>query len=569
MAKQKLIFGLSEQELIWRRNSTLKKDREPWMTHWRDLSSNILPRNGRFLINTAIKDAPRYNSIYDNTATLAQRILSAGMMAGMTSPARPWFRLGTGDTELSQSDAVKLWLSKVTRMMLSIFSASNTYRSLHHLYGELGVFGTGASVVTDDFDAVIRHYPQTVGEYALAVDFKGDVDTIYRQVMKPVGSLVSEFGYENCSTRVKNLWDAAKLDDMIEICHAVEPRVDYDPRSRRPEEMPWKSVYFEVAADKDKNLKVGGFKRFPALAPRWDVLGGDVYGNSPGMECLGDVRQLQHEQLRKAVGIDYMTKPPVQAPVSMKGREIDMLPGGTSFYDGNGPNAGIKTLFDVNIRLDHLLMDIQDVRGRIRSSFYADLFLMLSQTNMPNMTATEVAERHEEKLIMLGPVLERLHNELLAPLIEMTFMRMIEAGIVPEPPPEMQGQQLDVEFVSILAQAQRAIGTNSMDRYVVTLGNIAAMKPGVLDKFDEDEWADQYADMLGVDPKLIVPDKKVALVRKARADAAAQQQKLDQAQQLADAGAKAGTVDMGGGTNAGMNIINQLSGYNSPGAEEY
>ena len=133
---------------------------------------------------------------------------------------------------------------------------------------------------------------------------------------------------------------------------------------------------------------------------------------------------------------------------------------------------------------------------------------------------TEVAERHEEKLLMLGPVLERMHNEILDPLIEMTFSRMVEAGIVPPPPDELQGMELNVEFVSMLAQAQRAIATNSVDRFVGNLGAMAGIKPEVLDKFDADRWADAYADMLGIDPELIVPGEQVALIRKQRAEAA-------------------------------------------------
>jgi hypothetical protein len=276
------------------------------------------------------------------------------------------------------------------------------------------------------------------------------------------------------------------------------------------------------------------------------------------MESLGDIKQLQHEQLRKAQGIDYQTKPPLQVPSYMKNRDVDSLPGGVTFIDG--AQGKIETAFNVNLNLDHLLRDIQDVRGRINSSFYADLFLMLANATDTRMTATEVAERHEEKLLMLGPVLERLHNELLDPLIDITFDRMVEAGLVPPAPEELQGMELNVEFVSMLAQAQRAIGTNSVDRYVNSMGMVAQMKPDVLDKFDSDAWADGYADMLGVDPSLIVAGPQVAKIRQARAQAqqaAAQQEAQNQA---AENMSKLGKVDAG---NA-MDMINQFSGYNSP-----
>jgi hypothetical protein len=252
------------------------------------------------------------------------------------------------------------------------------------------------------------------------------------------------------------------------------------------------------------------------------------------MESLGDIKQLQHEQLRKAQGIDFKTKPPLQVPTSVKNRDLDTLPGGVSYVDTAQPNGGIRTAFEVNIDLSHLLQDIQDVRERIKASFYADLFLMLAGSDNRNMTATEVAERHEEKLLMLGPVLERLHNEILDPLIETTFNQMVTAGIVPPAPKELENMELNVEFVSMLAQAQRAIATNGVDRFVGNLGMVAQFKPEVLDKFDADKWADEYADMLGVSPELIVPGEQVTLIRQQRAQAQAQMQQAAMAQQGAD-----------------------------------
>jgi hypothetical protein len=297
------------------------------------------------------------------------------------------------------------------------------------------------------------------------------------------------------------------------------------------------------------------------------VIGGDIYGNSPGMEALGDIKQLQHEQLRKAQAIDYQTKPPLQVPASMKNRDIEMLPGGISYYDG-AANNGIKTAFEVNLNLQYLLNDIMDCRERVRGAFYADLFLMLANAG-PNtrMTATEVAERHEEKLIMLGPVLERLHNELLAPLVDTTFTRMVQAGIVPPAPQELQGMDLNIEFVSMLAQAQRAIGTNAVDRFVGNLGAIAQMKPDILDKFDQDEWADVYADMLGIDPALIIADKDVALIRQARAQAMAAKEQAAVMQQQSQT-VKNMAQSPTGGDNALTDITNMFSGYGSPSALE-
>jgi hypothetical protein len=318
--------------------------------------------------------------------------------------------------------------------------------------------------------------------------------------------------------------------------------------------MPFRSVYFEKGGESSKILRESGFKKFPGLCPRWAVLGGDIYGSSPAMEALGDVKQLQHEHLRKAQAIDYMTQPPLQAPTSMSGQGVNMIPGGVTYVDAVTPQGAIRSAFDVRLDLSHLLADIQDVRQRIEACFYADLFRMLSIGPTQQMTATEVAERHEEKLLMLGPVTERMQNEVHGPLIDRTFEAIIAAGLVPPPPPELQGRELNVEFISLLAQAQREVSGNGMDRFVRRIGEVAAIKPEVLDKLDVDRWADAYADLLGVDPELVVPGERVALVRQARAEQQAEIARQEQAAQQAQTMQTLSKADI-----SGQNVLTGLA----------
>lgn len=547
------------QERHAARWASLKTERSSWDSHWKEISTHLLPRSGRFLVSDTNKGDKRHNNILDSTGSEALDVLAAGMMAGMTSPARPWFRLATPDADLNKSPAVKLWLSQCTRLMLDVFAKSNTYRALHTAYTELGSFGTASNIMMPDFKTVIHSYPLTTGEFCIAQNWKGEPDTLYREFQKPVGNLVSEFGIENVSMLARQLWNKNQLDAKITVIHAIEPRQDRDSRKRDGLNMPWSSVYFEPS-EKTKVLRESGYKQFPALAARWATAGGDVYGHSPGMNALGDIKQLQHQQLRKAQAIDFKSNPPLQVPSSLKNRDIDRLPGGITYVDQTSTNSAVRSMFEVNLDLNHMLADIQDVRTRIRAAFKADLFLMLANSTNTTMTATEVAERHEEKLLMLGPVVERLHSELLDPLIEITFSQMVEAGIVPPPPPELEGMDLKVEFVSMLAQAQRAIATNGIDRYVGNLGQVASFKPDVLDKFNADEWADGYGDMLGVDPQFIVSNDKVALIRADRAKAAQAQQQAAMAEQMAGAAQKLGTVQTDTG-NAGNDIMKQFSGY--------
>ncbi len=546
-----------------KRWASLVTERSSWMSHWQEISQFLLPRSGRFFVTDRNRGEKRHNNIIDSTATRALRILAAGMMSGMSSPARPWFRLTVLDEDLMEYAPVKLWLDQVAKRMRSIFSRSNTYRALHNAYEELGAFGTAAIVIEDDFENVIHNHPLTAGEYCLATNSKGEPTTLYRQFDMTVGAMVREFGRGACSINVQNLYDRGNLDSWVTITHAIEPRYDRDATKRDSMNMAWKSCYFEQSRDNvDKVLRVGGMRRFKAVCPRWNAVGGDIYGTGPGAETLGDIKQLQQEQMRKGQGIDFMTKPPLQVPSSMKEAGVNALPGGVNYVDTAGTTAGIRTAWEVRLDLNHLLADIQDVRQRINSNFYADLFLMLANLDRTQMTATEVAERHEEKLLMLGPTLERLNNELFDPLIDITFERGVEVGIFPVPPPELSEMDLNVQYISVLAQAQRAVGTNSVNRLLGTVGAIAGLKPEVLDKIDADQVVDVYADLLGVDPSLVVPDDKVEIIRAQRAQQQQAAAAMANAQQAADTAKKLSDAKTGE-QNALSDFMRSLSGYST------
>lgn len=549
------------------RQAAMHAERSSWMSHWRDVAEYQLPRSGRFLMEAANRGDKRHGKIIDSTAIFSHRTLAAGMMSGMTSPARPWFRMALDDKDLMEYGPVKEWLHRVVEKMRAVFAASNTYSTLQQCYEELGAFGTWAGFVRPNFENVIHHHPMTIGEYALAADDEGKVNTLVRDVKMTVGQMVKRFGAENCSQAVRNLHARGSFDVWVDVIHFAGPREEINPDKRDPKNMPVESIYIEPGGDRDVVLGESGFKRFPCLAPRWALLSSDIYGHSPGMVCLGDVKQLQHAQLRKAQAIDYQVNPPLQIPVAYKDQASKRLPGGAMFVDATAPGGGVRSAYEVTLRLDSLLEDIRDTRERIRSAYYADLFmLMASQPAGGRMTATEVAERHEEKLLMLGPVLERLHNELLSPLIDITFDRLQEAGVLPPPPPELldEGVDIKIEFVSTLAQAQRAVAAAGTDRLLGTVGTLMSMKPDVADKVDLDQVIDEYAEMFGVPPRIIVDDDRVAAIREERAKQAAQAQAMEAAPALADTAQKASNID----PQNMRDVMNMFQGYGSPSGAE-
>jgi hypothetical protein len=529
------------------------------MSHWQEITDFLLPRSGRYFETDRNRDGRHhYNEIIDSSGTDALDVIASGMLAGASSPARPWFRFATSDPDLNQFHRVRLWLDDTRDRVLRVFNKSNTYRAYHNHYEQLAAFGTSASVLVEDHENVVHHYQSPLGEFALGTDFKGNVDTIYRRFQRTVGEVVREFGRDRVSHTVSDLFDKGRVDGPVQLLHVIEPRDLYDSRRRDSRNMPWLSAYIEIGKESDKAiLRESGYRRFPAMAPRWAVNPGDIYGNSPGMRGLGDIKQLQHEQMRKGELLDFATRPPVQVPTSIAERDREMFPGGIIPYDQMVPSGGVRAAWESRLDPTALIHDIEDVRTRIRRAFKADMFLMLAQPpagRSSQMTATEVLEKHEEKLLQLGPTMERVHNELLEPSIDQTFILMWDRGMFLPPPPELQGgEEIAVEFISILAQAQAMIGMNAIDRWTTSVLAISEAKPEILDKLDVDAYADEAADRLGVDPGIVVSNQGVKQLREARARAQAQKEEIEAAQGQARA-----AKDLAAADTAGDNALTEV-----------
>lgn len=513
--------------------SQLKAERLSFEPHWRELSDFTRPRSTRFTASEVNRGDRRNSKIIDPAAVMAARTLSSGMMSGITSPARPWFRLATPDRDLMDYGPVKLWLETVEQRMNEVFNRSNLYQSLPLMYEDLGTFATGAMAVVADPQLVIRTVPFPTGSFYIANGADLSVDTAVREFSMTVRQVVTEFGTDAVSDTVKSQWNSGQYGQWVNVVHAVYPNFDRQTGKLEAKHKAYKSVYYEATSTDDKLLRESGYDEFPIMAPRWEVNGEDVYGSScPGMVALGSVKALQLLQRRKAQMIDKITNPPLQAPASIKSQRISTIPGGINYLPMADVNNQIKPLFQIPANgTNGLLEDIQDTRQIIDHAYFVDLFRMMQTVNTRSMPVEAVAEMREEKLLMLGPVLQRLDSELLDKLINRTFSVMAENNLLPMPPDEMQGMQLKVEYISVMAQAQKAIGVSSIERFIGFTSGIGRFKPDALDKINVDETIDAYAASIGVPPSVVATNEQVAQIRENRA----QQQAMAQQMQMAQA----------------------------------
>ncbi|MDR5685720.1 portal protein [Morganella morganii] len=513
--------------------SQLKAERLSFESHWRELSDFTRPRSTRFTASEVNRGDRRNSKIIDPAAVMAARTLSSGMMSGITSPARPWFRLATPDRDLMDYGPVKLWLETVEQRMNEVFNRSNLYQSLPLMYEDLGTFATGAMAVVADPQRVIRTVPFPTGSFYIANGADLSVDTAVREFSMTVRQVVTEFGMDTVSDTVKSQWNSGQYGQWVNVVHAVYPNLDRQTGKLEAKHKAYKSVYYEATSTDDKLLRESGYDEFPIMAPRWEVNGEDVYGSScPGMVALGSVKALQLLQRRKAQMIDKITNPPLQAPASIKSQRISTIPGGINYLPMADVNNQIKPLFQIPANgTNGLLEDIQDTRQIIDHAYFVDLFRMMQTVNTRSMPVEAVAEMREEKLLMLGPVLQRLDSELLDKLINRTFSVMAENNLLPVPPDEMQGMQLKVEYISVMAQAQKAIGVSSIERFIGFTSGIGQFSPDALDKINVDETIDAYAASIGVPPSVVATNEQVAQIREQRA----QQQAMAQQMQMAQA----------------------------------
>lgn len=539
----------------------LRTERYSFWQHWSELARYILPRRYLWLVmpNKGNRGSPINQNIIDSTGTLAARTCSSGMLAGMASPGRPWFKLAIDNDELAALAPVKIWLDEVQRRMLRIFAESNFYNAMAVLLQDLVVFGTGAMLIYEDAEDVIRCQNSAVGEYYLANSARHEIDTFYREFVLSTRQVADTFGLENCSENIKAAMRSggAMLGKEIKIGHAIEPNPDHVAGAFGMKGMKYREVYWELGSAQNLTLRVRGFHEAPHVAPRWDIIDNDAYGRSPGMDALGDIKQLQVMTKREAQAIDKKVNPPLIADVSLKNQPASVLPGGVTYVQSTQGGVGFKPVYEVNPDLADFKVAKDEVKARINETFFKDLFLMLSQMEgVQPRNELEISERKEEKLIVLGPVLERFENECLDKAIDRSFNIAMRAGLFPPVPQELSGAHIKVEYVSMLAQAQRSVSTTAVERFFAFVGNLAAGKPETLDNVDFDEAVDQYADLMGISPKIVVATAKVAQIRQARAQQQ-QAQAAMQATQAAVQGAQTlSQTDVGGGQNALQMMLN-------------
>lgn len=513
------------------RADSMIRDMDCEKQDWYDIATFTGHPRIDWLIRTAKgTKRPKSRPLYDGHGTRAFRYLESGMYSGLSSPNRPWFKFKLKDDDLNASHMVRVWLEACEQIVSNMLAGSNFYRVARANYGELGKFGNAAGIMDESWEVGLNCTALTAGEYAIATDHLGRVDTLLRICPLTTRQMVQSFvrqrdgsmDWSKVHDSVRIGWDNSNYNDVTEVYHLIEPNADYEEGAWGARGMLWRSVKFDPRdIRKDVLLEHKGYHDKPFWVPRWKTYGSDVWGVGPGHDALPDLRELQMQAKRKGEVTDLVVKPPTQGPAV----DIRIRPGSHTALT-NVDSGTVTPIYTAQYQaIGEVREDQAECKRAIDEAAYASLFMAISEREgVQPLNDLESTLRNDEKMTQLGPVIENVNNDMLAIVVDRAFGIALRGDLLPPPPDEIQGMPIDIEFVSVLAQAQKMQGMGQTERSLAFIGAVGQYQPDVVDMVDGDALVEDYWDRAGA-PAVGLRDKDT--VQQIR-DQRAQQQRMQQ-----------------------------------------
>ena len=520
---------MAETELtkdLLKRFGKLVTQRQTWESHWQEVADYMMPRKAD-VTKQRSKGDKRSELIFDSSPLHAVELLSASLHGMLTNPSTPWFSLRFKNVDTGDADEANEWLQDTTEKMYDAFNRSNFQQEIFELYHDLITFGTASMFIEEDAEDIVRFSTRHIGEIYISESNKGRIDTVFRKFKLSARAAIQQFGEKSVSNALRG---TAMKDpyEEVTILHVVYPRENYDPKKKDAKNMPFASCYIEL--DNKHEISQSGFNEFPYVVPRYLKASFEIYGRSPAMTALPDVKMLNEMSKTTIKAAQKQVDPPLLVPDDGFILPVRTVPGGLNFY-----RAGTRDRIEpLNIGANNPLgLNMEEQRrNAIRDTFYVNQLMM---QNGPQMTATEVVQRNEEKMRLLGPVLGRLQSELLRPLIDRTFAILLRKKLFRPAPQFLSGKDIQIEYVSPLAKAQRSSELQSVMRAIEIFGSLSKISP-VFDHIDIDALVTYLADIVGVPAKVLNSQAQVNAIRQKKQQEMMQQQQMQQMQQIAQAG---------------------------------
>lgn len=506
--------------------------RKNWDAWWDDLYEFCLPMKANVNTKETSGTKHKLTRVYDNTAIDCVVIFAAGLMGYFTNPATRWCKLRAGEKKLNEIPAVQRFFRDAEDKLFDVLLQSNFYQELAELYADLGVAGSSAFHTDEDEKDHVRYYCRPPKEIYFREDASGRVVEVYR--VFEYDALQAYLRFKgNAGKNVVDAYTAGKYSDKFEFVHNIGMREVYDSSKKDRLNKPVFSIWVNKA--EKKKVDEGGYEEFPTNVVRFRTRSGEKWGYSPAMDAEAMIRGAQEIKKTMLRAGAKAVDPALELPHDGYVLPIDLDPGGINYKVralGTGASQERILPIESGVNLPAGETMLEKEQAAIRRAFFADLFLLLANRSA-DMTAREVAERVEEKMLILGPAIGRIQTQLLSPTITRTFNILLRRGVFGALPPELNGKKVVPEYVGFLAKAQKAAEANSVIGFLNFGKGLSEIFPEVRDIINGDRTLKYMAEITNIDPNLQNDDKEIKDIRDARAADMERQAKLAETQAAA------------------------------------
>lgn len=520
----------------------LRGDRGTWEQHWEEIAERVLPRQIGF-VGERTPGEKRTQKVFDSKPMIALERFAAVMDSMLTPRQTKWHNLRTTDPTLNADPEVQDWFYRVNDLLYSSryvpnanFSGQNSERWI-----STGAFGTGAIFIDGVFERGVfqfRYRCVNLRDLFILENHQGVIDTVYRRFKFTARQAAQRWGFDKLPEDLKKcLENPNKVHDLHEFLHVVKPRTDYMPGRIDAKGKPWASYYIHIKSK--MILEEGGYNSFPYSISRYVTAPDEIYGRSPAMAALPDIKMLNEMGRTDIRAVHKLVDPPIllhdDGILGGGAMTVNMKPGGLNVGGVNRNGQAMMQPFNTGARVDIAEAKMEQRRASIDDAFLVTLFQILVET--PRMTATEALIRAQEKGMLLTPTMGRQQSEALGPQIERELDLLAAARQLPPMPPALveAGGDYEIVYDSPMSRMQRAEELVGVQRTMELLAPFAQIDPTVLDIFDRDKLARLTAEVSGVPtPVLRTPDE-LEQIRNQRAQQEAQAMQLQAVQPLAGA----------------------------------
>ena len=540
----------SRADEILMQQSQLESKRANFDSHWREVAERVLPNQNEFQGNNQTEGAKRNEKIFDSTAVMALDRAASAIDSLVTPSSQYYHRLDPEDDDLMEDQEVRLWLDELNRALFRMRykPEANFASQAHECYISLMAFGTD-TMYTDDVPGIGARYKACpMSEMYLAENQHGIVDLVHRKFPMTARAAFQKWGNKLPPAILRaNEKDPFTKFDFI---HCVKPNKDTDSRRKDYRGMPISSYY--IAIEGRTVLSEGGYRVMPYSVGRHVTAPREVYGRSPAMQVLADIKMLNEMEKTIIRAAHKIVDPPLLLYGDGILSSFNARPNALNYGGVDDQGRQLVIPMKTGSNLPIAMEMTEQKRKAINDAFYVTLFQILVEN--PRMTATEAMIRAQEKGQLLAPTVGRQQSEWLGAVIDRDIDIIMAHGMIRPPPDSLieAGGGIKVDYTSPLSRLRRAEDGVAIMRTLEQLAPLANLKPEVLDIFDDDAIGREIANINGVPAKIIRSVDAVAAIREERLKAQQAAVEMEQAEKMANVarnGAKAAEIvgGMGGG----------------------